>query len=179
MGGNDSGSSSNSGGSTNKCGLVELLIFIAAIVSGTACSICSKTMMDLHGVGITGEVEQFQKPIFQTFGMFVGMTFGLIMHWAVLRFKLPFPGYEHAEAKDGKLSNGAVNSYGSINKEKDPLIKESNAQDSAEDNKTLPTWMYFFLAIPSIFDLAATVLCMMGLQYLDVSIYQLLRGSGM
>jgi hypothetical protein len=111
--------------------------------------------------------------------MFVGMTFGLIMHWAVLYFKLPFPGYEHAEAKDGKLSNGAVNSYGSINKEKDPLIKESNAQDSAEDNKTLPTWMYFFLAIPSIFDLAATVLCMMGLQYLDVSIYQLLRGSGM
>jgi drug/metabolite transporter (DMT)-like permease len=38
--------------------------------------------------------------------------------------------------------------------------------------------MYFFLAIPSIFDLAATALCMMGLRYLDVSIYQLLRGSG-
>jgi drug/metabolite transporter (DMT)-like permease len=38
--------------------------------------------------------------------------------------------------------------------------------------------MYFFLAIPSIFDLAATALCMMGLQYIDASIYQLLRGSG-
>jgi drug/metabolite transporter (DMT)-like permease len=38
--------------------------------------------------------------------------------------------------------------------------------------------MYFFLAIPSIFDLGATALCMMGLRYLDVSIYQLLRGSG-
>jgi hypothetical protein len=173
MGGNDSG------GSTTKCGLIELLIFIAAIVSGTACSICSKTMMDLHGVGITGEVEQFQKPIFQTFGMFVGMTFGLVMHWAVLYFKLPFPGYEHAEPKDDKLNDGAAAaSYGSIDKEKDPLIKDSNAQDSAGDNKTLPTWMYFFLAIPSIFDLGATLLCMMGLQYLDVSIYQLLRGSG-
>ena len=39
-------------------------------------------------------------------------------------------------------------------------------------------WMYFFLAIPAIFDLAATALCMMGLQYLDVSVYQMLRGSG-
>jgi drug/metabolite transporter (DMT)-like permease len=38
--------------------------------------------------------------------------------------------------------------------------------------------MYFFLAIPSIFDLSATALCMMGLQYIDASIYQLLRGSG-
>ena len=41
-----------------------------------------------------------------------------------------------------------------------------------------PVWMYFFLAIPSIFDLGATALCMMGLRFLDVSIYQLLRGSG-
>ena len=56
------------GGSTNKCGLTELLIFIAAILCGTACSICSKTMMQLHGVGMTGEVELFSKPLFQTFG---------------------------------------------------------------------------------------------------------------
>jgi drug/metabolite transporter (DMT)-like permease len=38
--------------------------------------------------------------------------------------------------------------------------------------------MYFFLIIPSLFDLGATALCMMGLRYLDVSIYQMLRGSG-
>lgn len=55
-------------GSFKKCGLTELLIFIAAIVCGTACSVCSKTMMQLHGVGMTGEVEQFSKPLFQTFG---------------------------------------------------------------------------------------------------------------
>lgn len=60
---------------------MELVIFLAAIATGTACSICSKTMMQLHGVGITGEQEQFTKPIFQTFGMFVGMLFGLVMHW--------------------------------------------------------------------------------------------------
>jgi hypothetical protein len=51
-----------------KCGVFELLIFIAAIIAGTACSILSKTMMGLHGTGITGEEEVFQKPIFQTIG---------------------------------------------------------------------------------------------------------------
>jgi hypothetical protein len=40
-----------------KCGLAELLVFLAAIVAGTACSILSKTMMQLHGEGITGEQE--------------------------------------------------------------------------------------------------------------------------
>ena len=61
------------------CGLTQFLIFTAAIVSGTACSLCSKLMMELHSVGISGETEKFAKPIFQTFGMFVGMTFGLLL----------------------------------------------------------------------------------------------------
>lgn len=162
---------------TNKCGLTELLIFLAAILSGTACSICSKTMMEIRGVGITGEEEVFQKPIFQTFGMFVGMTFGLVMHWAVIMFKIPFPGYDHSTASEEKegLAAGTVSNYGSVGKEVDPLLKKD---ETTKASKQLPVWMYFFLAIPSVFDLAATALCMMGLQYIDVSIYQLLRGSG-
>lgn len=123
----------------------------------------------------------------QTFGMFVGMCFGLVMHWFVLAFKIPFPGYSHAQTSAGSsslASNGGGNStnYGAISNEKDPLIKnsnnDSNGNADASEQDRLPTWMYFFLAIPSIFDLGATALCMMGLQYLDVSIYQLLRGSG-
>jgi hypothetical protein len=51
---------------TKKCGLFELLVFIAAIIFGTMCSILSKTMMSLHGEGMTGHSEQFQKPIFQS-----------------------------------------------------------------------------------------------------------------
>lgn len=56
------GSESNN----KKCGLFELIVFLAAIVFGTACSILSKTMMSLHGEGKTGEMEQFEKPIFQS-----------------------------------------------------------------------------------------------------------------
>ena len=78
----------------NECGLLQWCVFIAAIVTGTMCSICSKTMMQLRGPGITGEIETFSNPIFQTFGMFVGMLFGLVMHWAVIYFQIPFPGYE-------------------------------------------------------------------------------------
>ena len=31
------------------CGLTEILLFLLAIVFGTGCSICSKTMMSLRG----------------------------------------------------------------------------------------------------------------------------------
>jgi len=48
-----------------KCGLLENVVFVIAIVTGTACSICSKTMMQLEGVGIDGDIEVFEKPIFQ------------------------------------------------------------------------------------------------------------------
>lgn len=183
-----------------KCGLTELLIFIAAIVSGTACSICklisgdntrlfdcntsfrsciffnstgSKTMMELKGEGITGEIEVFSKPIFQTFGMFVGMVFGLVMHFIVLAFKIPFPGYNHGPSSESNSDMPAS--------ETTVLVAKTGAaadEKEAPLSESLPVWMYFFLAIPSIFDLGATVLCMMGLQYIDVSIYQLLRGSG-
>jgi drug/metabolite transporter (DMT)-like permease len=134
----------------------------------------SKTMMELKGEGITGDIEVFRKPIFQTFGMFVGMVFGLVMHGFVLFFKIPFPGYNHT------TSRGATDSDASPS-EKTTLMAKSGKADEEKVSPTsqsLPVWMYFFLAIPSIFDLGATVLCMMGLQYIDVSIYQLLRGSG-
>jgi drug/metabolite transporter (DMT)-like permease len=165
----------------HKCGLNEVILFLLAIIFGTGCSICSKTMMGLHGWNGTldenGEptVEQFQKPLFQTFGMFVGMTFGLIMHWIVLAFKISFPGYDFDQ--DGSADEGDVE----IPTEKTSLTNKMKAETSSNvDNasKEIPLWMYFFLAIPAIFDLAATALCMMGLQYLDVSIYQMLRGSG-
>lgn len=165
-------SGGGSGEGPKKCGLTELLVFIAAIISGTICSIMSKNMMSLHAEGITGEIELFDKPMFQTFGMFLGMLFGLVMHFLVLLFKIPFPGYIHSgAASTTDPENGRVVS------EKTGLIQNSK-QDVDDAPLKVPTWMYFFLAIPALFDLGATALCMMGLRYIDVSIYQLLRGSG-
>lgn len=177
-----SGGTSNS---TTKCGLYETIIFLLAIIFGTACSICSKTMMSLHGIGLDHvTVERFDKPIFQTLGMFIGMIFGLFMHFMVLYFRIPFPGYDHLNHM--VTTNGKTNTKEDEEKqqirpsnEQDALIPKSTTTATATPSSNhVPIWMYFFLAIPSIFDLGATVLCMMGLRHLDVSIYQLLRGSG-
>eukprot|EP00573_Skeletonema_grethae_P002975 CAMPEP_0201687188 /NCGR_PEP_ID=MMETSP0578-20130828/1351_1 /ASSEMBLY_ACC=CAM_ASM_000663 /TAXON_ID=267565 /ORGANISM="Skeletonema grethea, Strain CCMP 1804" /LENGTH=471 /DNA_ID=CAMNT_0048171321 /DNA_START=110 /DNA_END=1525 /DNA_ORIENTATION=- len=163
----------------HNCGLTEVILFLLAIIFGTGCSICSKTMMGLHGTNGTLDeygmptVELFQKPLFQTFGMFVGMMFGLVMHWFVLAFKISFPGYDFDQ--DG-VDEGDVEIPTETTSLTTSKMKTESNVDTA--SKEIPLWMYFFLAIPAIFDLAATALCMMGLQYLDVSIYQMLRGSG-
>jgi len=94
--------------------------------------------------------------------------------------EINFPGYDFSkdEATTTNKKDAVANP-----REQDPLLAVNNnntnvnVNDTVNKNKT-PVWMYFFLAIPAIFDLAATALCMMGLRYLDVSIYQLLRGSG-
>eukprot|EP00536_Pseudo-nitzschia_multiseries_P012704 jgi/Psemu1/260854/estExt_Genewise1Plus.C_5000003 len=148
------------------CGLTELIVFCAALVFGTMCSIMSKNMMALRGEGIEGEIEVFEKPIFQTFGMFLGMLFALLMHFVVMAFQIPFPGYIHGEEESSDDEEKG---------EKSGLLQRSKTEKAPT---TTPTWMYFFLAIPALFDLGATALCMMGLRYIPVSIYQLLRGSG-
>lgn len=163
---------------TQTTGPLECIIFTGALVAGTACSICSKTMMQMHGTDIYGnENAMFTKPIFQTFGMFVGMTFGLVLHGMVVVWKLPFPGYIHAVTTPQPTTTTiAAATYGSIPQQQQ---QQQEASSSIPPTTTsTPLWMYFFLAIPSLFDLAATALCMMGLQYLPVSMYQLLRGSG-
>ena len=132
-------------------------------------------MMSLTGTNGTFEkdgsphMESFQKPLFQTFGMFVGMLLGLVMHWIVLALKLPFPGYEFGDSEEDDPEKAPTERT---------ALKPKSSDVSKADSSQIPTWMYFFLAIPAIFDLVATALCMMGLQYLDVSIYQMLRGSG-
>jgi hypothetical protein len=166
-------------GQPKKCGLLELLIFVAAIVCGTACSICSKSMMELQAVGMTGQIETFSKPLFQTFGMFLGMCFGLVMHWAALYFHLPFPGYNWDTSTDTE-DDVVDEERQALNKPKNiPQPQTSTTSTTSTSTvPSIPTWMYFFLAIPALFDTLATLLCMMGLRYIDVSIYQMLRGSG-
>lgn len=43
-----------------KCGMSELMVFIAALIAGTGCSLTSKLMLDMKGVGMDGEEEKFQ-----------------------------------------------------------------------------------------------------------------------
>jgi len=131
-----------------------------------------------------GDWEQFSKPLFQTIGMFVGMLFGLLMHWSVLIFQIPFPGYNHDNDNDNKTavaasptnskkpesSNGSdkltssrPTNYGALEVgERDKLLAPPESTTKGGTAPT-PVWLYFFLAVPAIFDVGATMLCMMGL----------------
>ena len=87
--------------------------------------------------------------------MFFGMTVGLVMHFIVLKFRIPFPGYDHSDYNP---------------------VSTSDSEITTTSKKTLPLSMYGLLVIPSLFDLVATALCMFGLRYVNVSVYQMLRG---
>ncbi|GMH80533.1 hypothetical protein TrST_g2950 [Triparma strigata] len=141
------------------CGINEIIVFVLALVAGTGCSLTSKVLLDMESVGMDGEMKKFEKPLFQTLGMFVGMCAALFLHAGVVMFKIPFPGYVHKTSRNGYSAVGDVD------------------DDEEEEQKPVPIWMYFLLLIPSLFDLAATALCMMGLMEVEVSIYQMLRGS--
>ena len=70
------------GGSEPTCGMAEFLVFVGALVAGTGCSLCSKVLLSMQSVGLSGELESFQNPLFQTWGMFLGMVFALPVHFA-------------------------------------------------------------------------------------------------
>jgi len=144
------------------CGLPEIIVFILALVAGTGCSLTSKVLLEMESVGMDGEEKKFEKPLFQTLGMFVGMCAALVMHGLVISFRIPFPGYNHGKAKKKGYSN---------------IDDDDDDEDDTDGPPQIPIWMYFLLIIPSLFDLAATALCMLGLMHVEVSIYQMLRGS--
>jgi drug/metabolite transporter (DMT)-like permease len=141
------------------------VIFLIALVTGTASSILSKVLMDMSGTGMDGKTHTFARPLAQTLGMFLGMIAGLPMHAIVVWWKIPFPGYRHDKSSRMLGSD----------EENMPLVPTGNLMDNPN---TVPYWMHLYLAIPALFDLLATALSMVGLRYLDVSVYQLLRGSG-
>ena len=61
------------GGATERsCDVLSALIFIAGLVAGTVCIIASKLLFEGKARGITGEVEPFQPPVFESFIMFFG-----------------------------------------------------------------------------------------------------------
>jgi len=144
-----------------KCSLNSVLVFLGALLCGTICSLTSKALLDIKAIGMSGELESFKYPLFQTTTMFLGMTAGLFFHFLVLYFQIPFPGYFHKAKKGYSQVAGA---------EFDDLVVEP-------EMKPLPLSMYFVLIIPAVFDLVATCLCMYGLLFVSVSVYQMLRGS--
>ena len=93
-------------------------------------------------------METFNPPLFQTWLMFLGMSFALPAHYLS-------EWYRHKKA------------------ETDP----ATAAELAKENKVTAR-TYMLLGIPSLFDLLATCLMVFGLLHINASIWMLLRGGG-
>lgn len=121
---------------------------------GTITSLFAKIAYELVGVGRDGEKKLFRKPWMMATIMFIGMSFCLpIAYWEQRRM--------------GNKKPDILN---------DPLI--SLAQDG-EKARSGGIKQKLLLAIPTVFDLAATVLMNIGLLNVTASVYQMMRGAEM
>ncbi|RHY21246.1 hypothetical protein DYB25_006149 [Aphanomyces astaci] len=105
----------------------------------------SKIMYDIDAVGLDGETRKFEKPIFQTLLMFVAMIFALPIQWAY---------HWHLDRK--WHANGGKSS-------------------GFKRPSRIPIRTYFVLALPAAFDLLGTYLANLGLLYVTVSVFQLMK----
>ncbi|KAJ1619177.1 hypothetical protein T492DRAFT_890762 [Pavlovales sp. CCMP2436] len=138
--------------SGKKCSGTDISVFMVGLISGTGCSLTSKMLLSCTSIGKTGATEAFEFPLFQSWVMFLAMTCALPVHFI----------YEWYQRR-------------AISEERASLAQSLNTPAQFPKGR-MPVWTYFVLAIPSCFDLVATVLCMFGLMYISVSIYQVRKG---
>lgn len=125
------------------CGPKEAIVFTLGLITGTGTTLTGKIMYGIDSVGLDGEVKKFEKPIFQTWLMFLAMVFALPIQWAY---------HWHVERK----------------------WREAN-RNGLKYRYRIPRRMYFLLALPAAFDLIATFLANLGLLYVTVSVFQLMK----
>lgn len=104
------------------------------LLFGTVTSVSMKVMLQVKAAGYMGVVHEFDKPFMQSFLMFFGMAFSLLI------------------ARIWDPENG-----------RKPQISEWRQR--------------MIISIPTAFDLFASTLMTFGLIYINVSIFQMLRGS--
>uniref|UniRef100_A0A7S3QMG5 EamA domain-containing protein n=1 Tax=Dunaliella tertiolecta TaxID=3047 RepID=A0A7S3QMG5_DUNTE len=122
------------------------------LLFGTITSLISKTAYELESTGEGGQKKFFHKPWAMTSLMFMGMTFCLPLAYYL----------ESIEKKRRALTQEEV-----------PLLSTEVPKRNSELKECL------MLAIPTFFDLLATILMNIGLLYVTASVYQMMRGAEM
>eukprot|EP00199_Chlamydomonas_sp_CCMP681_P000784 CAMPEP_0119110376 /NCGR_PEP_ID=MMETSP1180-20130426/29240_1 /TAXON_ID=3052 ORGANISM="Chlamydomonas cf sp, Strain CCMP681" /NCGR_SAMPLE_ID=MMETSP1180 /ASSEMBLY_ACC=CAM_ASM_000741 /LENGTH=458 /DNA_ID=CAMNT_0007096685 /DNA_START=1 /DNA_END=1377 /DNA_ORIENTATION=+ len=121
------------------------------LVFGTTTSLFAKLVYEIPSVGADGETKLFTKPWAMTSLMFIGMSFCLPLALWI-------------ERKQRAQHDMEV-----------PLLAESQTPKAKRsDFKEI-----MMLAIPTFFDLLATILMNVGLLYVTASVYQMMRGAEM
>ncbi|KAG3094433.1 hypothetical protein PI125_g16574 [Phytophthora idaei] len=125
------------------CGTREAMVFGMGLITGTGTTLTGKILYGVDSVGLDGEVKKFEKPIFQTWLMFLAMVFALPIHWA----------YHYHVERQWRRNN----------------------RNGMKYHYRIPRKMYFLLALPAAFDLMATFVANLGLLYVTVSVFQLMK----
>ena len=134
------------------------LVFLAGVLMGTGSTITVKVMYGMQAVGLSGELQRFEKPLLTTWIMFVAMTCALPMHY-VMEWR------QHRQAAEYHRLKGAAVGGSSAG------VAEVRAPEP------VPWRTLMLLVIPSCFDLLGTGLASIGLLFTTVSVYQLVRCS--
>jgi len=137
------------------CDGTSLVVFLVGLAAGTFCTIASKLLFQMHAPGLDGRVHAFTPPLFQTFVMFLGMSFALPAHYLG-------EWYRARQAVHSECCGGA-----SPATPDEPPRRRPSALET-----------YLVLAVPSVFDLIATCLMVLGLLHTAASVWMLLRGGG-
>jgi drug/metabolite transporter (DMT)-like permease len=135
---------------SDACGLWSTVVFLVGLIAGTACTVLSKALFQTEAIGLSGELEPFRPSLFQTWIMFLSMSFALPIHLM-------------SEARRRRLARGKPAEMQQINQEQARL---------SQLRQLLP------LTVPAIFDLISTLLMILGLMYINASVWMLLRGAG-
>jgi len=143
---------------------------------GTFTSLAVKIVYELDGEGIDGKVKNFEKPWAMTTVMFVGMTLCLPIAY-IVEYRNKRAAFEAATqsaispSTDGVIDNISAPLLGGSDLN---ALPPSTAKTSFQEIKEV-----VLLAIPTFFDLVATVLMNVGFLSVTASVYQMLRGAEM
>ena len=164
--------------------LSKWVAVIGMLAFGTVSSIMSKVNFEVRGVNLNGKVVPFHKPWFCVLVMFVGMSGCLLLFVSSLVSPLLA---RPAKAKESRKYKKLMTDNPSLGGEENAYLQalidntEPSEEQEPEGGSRGCTWGsclgMLMIAIPSALNLVATVLMSIGLLYVTVSIYQMMRGA--
>lgn len=132
------------------------MLVAGMLATGSLNTITTKIQFTVSSVGVDGELKQFHKPWFATMDMMLAMFFvGVVDKFIRMCSR-------QQKTKDSPL-----------------LVDHAPLNGNGSVSGISYTRKVVLVAAPALFDIAATVLCNVGMLYIPASVWQMLRGASL
>lgn len=131
------------------------VIILFFFIFGTMSTMTSKLLFQFEGEGLNHIRHHFEKPLFQSTMMFVGMALCMFVYWST---------------KPRSHSSSHTD-------ENKPLLPLNGNSPSATSVKATDPRVYYVVAVPALCDFLATYMMTIGLLWVSASVFQMIRGS--